>query len=70
MADGSPADGVAAASEFLDQSGRSIERPIGHRRPHGDGSDRRVTGKVVSIFPGLSLTIEVDGRGPVERVTP
>jgi hypothetical protein len=30
----------------------------------------RVTGKVVSILPGISLTIEVEVEAPVERVTP
>jgi len=70
VAEGSPAAGVAAASEFLDQSGNGIEsRSVTADRTETEATVR-VTGKVVSILPGISLTIEVEVEAPVERVTP
>lgn len=70
VAEGSPAEGIAAANAFLDQSGGGIEnRSVTANRTDTEASVR-VAGKVVTILPGLDLTIEVEVQAPVERVTP
>jgi hypothetical protein len=68
--DGSVDDGVATASEFLDQSGRSLEvRQVSAERGPATSSVT-VTGDVVSVVPGLNLRVEVTVDAPTERVTP
>lgn len=70
VAEGSADAGVAAANAFLDQSGDGIEsRSVTAGRSETE-AHVRVVGKVVSILPGVTLTIEVDVEAPVERVTP
>jgi hypothetical protein len=70
VVDGSTEAGTATANAFLDQSGDGI----GNRTVTADRSETtatvRVTGDVVSILPGLHLTIDVEVDAPVERVTP
>lgn len=70
VVDGSVEDGVATASEFLDQSGRSLEgRQVSAERG-ASTSSVTVTGDVVSVVPGLNLRVEVTVDAPTERLTP
>jgi hypothetical protein len=70
VVDGTPAEGVEATTDFLEQSGSSIE----NRAVTADRTDTtatvRVSGTVVAIIPGLHLDINVVVDAPVERVTP
>ncbi len=70
VVDGSTADGITTANEFLDQAGRSLEgREVTAERGSATSS-LRVAGTVVSVVPGLSLRVEVTVDAPTERVTP
>lgn len=70
VVDGTPAEAVAAANDFLDQSGTSIE----NRSVTADRTDTtasvRVTGTVVTVIPGLQLNLDVTVDAPTERTTP
>lgn len=67
---GSSAAGEAAANAFLDQSGGGIENRVVSADRTATTASVTVTGTVVTILPGLSLTVEVEVDAPVERVTP
>lgn len=68
--DGTPDAGIAAANEFLDQSGTSLE----HRHIQADRtvatSSITVSGTVVSVIPGLELPVDVTVVAPTERIAP
>jgi len=70
VVDGSPEAGTAAANDFLDQSGNGIENRAVTADRTATTATVRVTGNVVTILPGLNLTVEVVVDAPVERVTP
>jgi hypothetical protein len=70
VVDGSAEAGTAAAYAFLDQSGDGIENQAVIADRTATTATVRVTGDVVSILPGLELSIEVEVEAPVERVTP
>ncbi|MAT06895.1 MAG: hypothetical protein CL424_17815 [Acidimicrobiaceae bacterium] len=67
---GSPGAGIAAATDFLDQSGSSIEDRSVTADRTATTATVRITGDVVSVVPGLQLGIDVVVAGPVERLTP
>ena len=70
VVDGSEQAGIAAASEFLDQGGSSLEdRDVSALRTDVESS-MSVSGTVVSIIPGLNLRVEVTVDAPTERVIP
>jgi hypothetical protein len=70
VVDGSADTGIAAANEFLDQGGSSLEdRDVTAERTDVESS-MSVSGTVVSIIPGLNLRVEVTVDAPTERVTP
>ena len=70
VVDGTPGAGIAAATDFLDQSGSSIDGRSVTADRTGTTATVRVTGNVVSIVPGLSLGLDIVVDGPVERLTP
>lgn len=70
VVDGSAEAGTAAANAFLDQSGDGIENRAVIADRTATTATVRVTGDVVTILPGLELSIEVEVEAPVERVTP
>ena len=70
VTNGTPAAGIAATNEFLDQSADSLHaRTVDAERTETDSSVQ-VTGTVVTIIPGLTLTIDVTVHAPSERLTP
>jgi Flp pilus assembly protein TadG len=67
---GSPSEGIDVASEFLDQSGGGLEnRNIDATRTTAVSSVT-VSGRVVSILPGVSFTVSVTVDAPTERIEP
>jgi Flp pilus assembly protein TadG len=67
---GSPSEGIDVASEFLDQSGGGLEnRNVDATRTAGVSSVT-VSGRVVSILPGVSFTVSVTVDAPTERIEP
>lgn len=67
---GSVEDGIATASEFLDQSGQSLEARHVYSERGANTSSVTVAGEVISVVPGLNLRVEVTVDAPTERVTP
>ena len=68
--DGSTDQGIAAAGEFLDQGGQSLhDRAVSAQRTV-ESSSVRVSGSVVSVIPGITLTVDVTASAPTERITP
>jgi hypothetical protein len=70
VVDGSTDAGIAATNEFLDQAGSSLDdRGVSAERG-AVASTMTVSGRVVSIIPGLDLRVEVTVDAPTERVSP
>ena len=70
VVNGSSASGIAAANEFLDQAGRSLEaRSVDATRTQ-QTSTVTVTGRVIAVIPLLDLHVSVRVEAPSERVTP
>lgn len=70
--DGTAAEGRTAAGRYLDQlaserllQGRQVRVTRG-----GEQVQATVTGRVVSLVPGLYLDVRVSSSGPVERYVP
>lgn len=68
--DGSTADGIAIASEFLAQSGGGLDSAQVDASRSALESTVTVTGRVVSILPGVSFAITVTVDAPTERIEP
>ena len=70
VVNGSSASGIAAANEFLDQAGRSLEsRSVDATRTQ-QTSTVTVKGHVVAVIPLLDLSVSVTVDAPTEKVTP
>lgn len=67
---GTEAEGVAVAGEFLDQTGQGLEDRRVTAVRTSTRATVRVQGTVVSVVPGLRLPIDVEVQAPTERVTP
>lgn len=67
---GSTDQGIAAAHEFLDQSGASLDDRTVSAARTAASSSVTVRGAVVSVVPGVVLTVDVTVDAPTERVTP
>lgn len=68
--DGTTDDGVAVANEFLDQSGGGLrDRRVDATRTV-ERSTVSVSGAVVSVIPGVNLTVSVTVNAPTERIEP
>lgn len=68
--DGSTAEGVAVANEFLAQSGGGLDGASVDASRTAQESTVTITGRVVSILPGVSFTITVTVDAPTERIEP
>ncbi len=68
--DGSTDQGITAAGEFLDQAGTSLHHRTVRAQRTAESSSVRVTGTVVSVLPGVALTVDVTANAPTERITP
>ena len=68
--DGSTADGIAVANEFLAQSGGGLDGASVDASRGAEESTVTITGRVVSILPGVSFTIRVTVDAPTERIEP
>jgi len=68
--DGSPSEGIDVASEFLDQSGGGLENRNVDATRTAAVSSVTVSGRVVSILPGVSFTVSVTVDAPTERIEP
>jgi Flp pilus assembly protein TadG len=70
VVNGTGASGIAAANEFLDQAGRSLEaRSVDATRTQQTATVT-VTGRVIAVIPLLDLHVSVTLEAPSERVTP
>lgn len=70
VVDGSPAAGIAAAGEFLDQAGSALrDRSVDAQRGE-EWSTVVVTGSAVRVLPFVSLTVSATVAAPTERVDP
>jgi TadE-like protein len=68
--DGSTGAGIAAANEFLDQAGSSLDgRSVSADRT-AVSSSVTVSGSVAAVIPGLTLRVSVTVEAPTERVEP
>lgn len=68
--DGSTDQGIAAATGFLDQGGQSLrDRSVTAQRSAASSSVT-VSGSVVSVIPGITLTVDVTASAPTERIVP
>ena len=67
---GSPSEGIDVASEFLDQSGGGLENHNVDATRTAAVSSVTVSGRVVSILPGVSFTVSVTVDAPTERIEP
>lgn len=67
---GSPSEGIDVASEFLDQSGGGLENRNVDAIRTAAMSSVTVSGRVVSILPGVSFTVSVTVDAPTERIEP
>lgn len=68
--DGSPEDGIAVANEFLAQSGGGLDGARVDATRTAEESTVTITGRVVSILPGVSFAITVTVDAPTERIEP
>ena len=70
VVNGTSASGIAAANEFLEQAGRSLEaRSVDATRTQ-QTSTVTVTGRVIAVIPLLDLHVSVTVEAPSERLTP
>ena len=70
VTEGTPARGVDAAEEFLDQGGSNLEASSVTAARTAESSSVTVEGNVVSVVPGLVLHVDVTVEAPTERLTP
>ena len=68
--DGSTGDGIAVADEFLAQSGGGLEGAQVAATRTALESTVTVSGRVVSILPGVTFTVSVTVNAPTERIEP
>jgi len=68
--DGSTHDGIAVATEFIDQAGDGLQDPQVHATRLAERSTVSVSGHVVSILPGVSFPVSVTVDAPTERLEP
>ena len=68
--DGSTADGIAIANEFLAQAGGGLDGAQVNATRTALESTVTVTGRVVSILPGVSFAVTVTVDAPTERIEP
>lgn len=68
--DGSTEAGIGAANEFLAQSGNGLDDPNVSASRTFETSTVSVSGNVVTILPGVRLTVNVTVDAPTERVIP
>ncbi len=68
--DGSTGDGIAVADEFLAQSGGGLEGAQVDATRTALESTVTVSGRVVSILPGVTFTVSVTVNAPTERIEP
>ena len=68
--DGSGGAGQAQAGQLLAQTaGTTLRNTSVSARRHADWASVDVHGQVVSLVPGLTLTVDAHAEGPVERYT-
>lgn len=67
---GTPQAGMAAATQFLDQNADALTDRIVTAHRSETSSSVTVRGTVVSVMPGVVLTVDVTARSPTERLTP
>ena len=67
---GSTGAGIAAANEFLDQAGKSLEGRSVDAARGAETSSVTVSGKVVAVIPLLDLHVSVTVDATTERVVP
>jgi Flp pilus assembly protein TadG len=70
VADGSPADGINATNQFLDQAGSSLDNRHVTAARTLTRSTVTVTGAVVAVIPFVSLHISVSADAPTEALQP
>jgi Flp pilus assembly protein TadG len=70
VVNGTSASGIAAANEFLDQGGRSLESRSVEATRTQQTATVTVTGRVIAVIPLLDLRVSVTLEAPSERVTP
>lgn len=68
--DGSTDAGIGVAQDFLAQSGGSLRDLDVTAARTVDTSSVSVSAQVVSILPGITLTVSVTVDAPTERLTP
>lgn len=68
--DGSTDSGIDIAHEFLAQSGNGLRDPDVSAQRTLEVSSVSVSGDVVSILPGVTLTVSVTVDAPTERIEP
>jgi Flp pilus assembly protein TadG len=68
--DGSTGDGITVANEFLAQSGGGLEGAQVDATRTAVESTVTVSGRVVSILPGVTFTVSVTVNAPTERIEP
>jgi hypothetical protein len=67
---GSPDDGIAVATELLEQAGSGLHDRQVHATRTAEESSVSVSGRVVAVLPGVSFTVSVTLDAPTERVEP
>ena len=67
---GTPGDAIAATNEFLAQAGRGLRQARVDATRSSNQSTVSVTGRVVSIVPGVNLGLSVSVAAPTERIAP
>jgi Flp pilus assembly protein TadG len=68
--DGTSGEAVATAADFLRQSGAAITHPRVDAVRTPDRSIVSVRGDVMSVLPGVELTVSVTVDAPTERLEP
>lgn len=68
--DGSTAAGISAANEFLAQAGDALDNTDVSASRNAEVSSVSVSGSVVSLLPGVSLSVHVTVDAPTERTVP
>jgi hypothetical protein len=68
--DGTSGEAVTTATDFLRQSGRALTHPRVDAVKTPDRSIVSVRGDVMSVVPGVELTVSVTVDAPTERLEP
>ncbi|MFB7763687.1 TadE/TadG family type IV pilus assembly protein [Streptomyces xiamenensis] len=65
-----PEDGAAAARDFLQRMGGSVNSPSVSVDSTAEEIRIEVTGSVSTLIPGLQWGVSAGASGPIERITP